>query len=276
MIKKLSAVAAVVLALSSGGPTLAADLPSIKGPPPPPPPPIFTWTGFYVGLNLGGGWRERHHDDGSAFLFGPFGPFGPFAAVFPVGFGGFGFNNNDNNSGGVVGGGQIGYNYQFSPWLVVGLETDFQGTSIGSGGGNNNNFFGGNGGGERIPWFGTVRGRIGITPFDPHFLIYGTGGFAYGEVRRDDPFFFFGNNSRSFTKTGWTAGGGVEWAPVSFPNWSVKVEYLYTDLTGNNNNGFNFGLGLNNVSNHTRFHTVRAGVNYHFNLFNPSPVVARY
>ena len=83
-----------------------------------------------------------------------------------------------------------------------------------------------------------------------------------------------GNNNNNFTKTGWTAGGGVEWAFL--PNWSAKVEYLYTDLSGNNNNGFNWGWGLNNVNNHTRFNTVRAGVNYHFNLFNPSPVVAKY
>ena len=259
--KKSISAFALALALAAGS-AQAADLPSRKGPPPAylPPPPIFTWTGFYVGVNLGGGWRANSGNNNN------FNPFFPVLSTFA--------NNNANNYGGVVGGGQIGYNYQFSPWLVVGLETDFQGTSIGSGGGNNNNFFGGNGGGERIPWFGTVRGRLGITPFDPHFLIYGTGGFAYGEVRRDDPFFWFGNNSTNVTKTGWTAGGGVEWAFL--PNWSAKVEYLYTDLSGNNNNGFNFGLGLNNVNNHTRFHTVRAGVNYHFNLFNPSPVVAKY
>jgi outer membrane immunogenic protein len=259
MKKTLFSATAIALALSAVS-AVAADLPSMKGPPAYlPPPPMFTWTGFYVGLNLGGGWRDATNNNNNNFFF-------PVLSTFA--------NNNANNSGGVVGGGQIGYNYQFSPWLVVGLETDFQGTSIGSGGGNNNNFFGGNGGGERIPWFGTVRGRIGITPFDPHFLIYGTGGFAYGEVRRDDPFFFFGNNSRSFTKTGWTAGGGVEWAFL--PNWSAKVEYLYTDLSGSGQNGFNFGLGLNNTNNHTRFNTVRAGVNYHFNLFNPSPVVAKY
>jgi outer membrane immunogenic protein len=228
---------------------------------------MFTWTGFYVGLNLGGGWRERH-DNNDWWGFAPFffagGPF------FPFGFGGWG--NNGNNSGGVVGGGQIGYNYQFSPWLVVGLETDFQGTSIGSGSGNGGWWWWG-GNGERIPWFGTVRGRIGITPFDPHFLIYGTGGFAYGEVRHDD--FFWGSWGR--TKTGWTAGGGVEWAPVSFPNWSVKVEYLYTDLSSGGDNGWGWGWGWGGGDHwHTRFHTVRAGVNYHFNLFNPSPVVAKY
>jgi outer membrane immunogenic protein len=260
--KKSISAFALALALAAGS-AQAADLPSRKGPPPAylPPPPVFTWTGFYVGLNLGGAWRERNYYNDYSWLL--------FAPVLPVGFG-FGNNNNSSN-GGVVGGGQIGYNYQFSPWLVVGLETDFQGTSIGSGGGNNNWWGGWGGGGnrERIQWFGTVRGRLGITPFDPHFLIYGTGGFAYGEVSRNTWW-----NNYSATQTGWTAGGGVEWAFL--PNWSAKVEYLYTDLSGNNNNGWNWGIGLNNVNNHTRFHTVRAGVNYHFNLFNPSPVVAKY
>jgi len=250
--KKSISAFAMALALAAGS-AQAADLPSRKGPPPAylPPPPVFTWTGFYVGVNLGGGWKSGGSDNN-----------------------GFGWwNTGGNNSGGVVGGGQIGYNYQFSPWLVVGLETDFQGTSIGSGNGGNNwwgvgwNF--GNAQTARIDWFGTVRGRIGITPFDPHFLIYGTGGFAYGEVQRNGWWF---NNSA--TQTGWTAGGGVEWAFL--PNWSAKVEYLYTDLSGSGQNGFNWGIGLNNTNNHTRFNTVRAGVNYHFNLFSPSPVVAKY
>jgi outer membrane immunogenic protein len=171
-----------------------------------------------------GGWRERHHVN--TFIL----PAAPIGGVVPLGFG-----LNDNNSssnGGVVGGGQIGYNYQFSPWLVVGLETDFQGTSIGSGGGGNNWWWGG-GNREQISWFGTIRGRLGITSFDPHFLIYGTGGFAYGEVQRNGWLI-----QNSVVKTGWTAGGGVEWAFM--PNWSAKVEYLYTDLSGSNNNGFNW------------------------------------
>jgi outer membrane immunogenic protein len=265
--KRLISAGAVALALVTGS-ALAADLPIHKGPPPVyvPPPPVFSWTGFYVGVNLGGGWRERHHfNDFTPFLFpGFFDPLGLGVAPFPFAFGGWG--NNNNNSGGVVGGGQAGYNYQFSPWLVVGVETDFQGTSIGSGGGNGGWLWGGNGG-PRLPWFGTVRGRVGITPLDAHFLLYGTGGFAYGEVRSGG---WWNNWSR--TQTGWTAGGGVEWAFL--PNWSVKGEYLYTDLSSNNNNG-GWGWGWDN-NRHFRFHTVRVGVNYHFNFAAPAPVVARY
>jgi outer membrane immunogenic protein len=64
------------------------------------------------------------------------------------------------------------------------------------------------------------------------------------------------------------------------PNWSAKVEYLYTQIsgTGNNNNWwvFNPGFGLNSPNNRTRFHTIRAGVNYHFNFGAPAPVLAKY
>ena len=213
--------ALAIAAWLAAGSAYAADLPSRNEAPVYIPPPVFSWTGFYAGVNIGGGWSNNS-------------------------------NNNGTNSGGVVGGGQIGYNYQFSPLFFAGVETDFQGTSIGSCGGG----FGLN---ESITYFGTVRGRIGIiTPFNPNLLIYGTGGFAYGEVRQDG------------LKTGWTAGGGVEWAFL--PNWSAKVEYLYTDLNSNGGNGFEF------FGDHrqTRFNTVRAGVNYHFNLFAPAPVVAKY
>jgi outer membrane immunogenic protein len=227
-------ISALVIAASlAAGSAYAADLPSRNEAPVYIPPPVFSWTGFYAGLNIGGGWRNNSNNNG--------------------------FVGNGTNSAGVVGGGQISFNFQFSPLFVGGVETDFQGTSIGSGGGG----FGLN---ERITYFGTVRSRIGIiTPFNPNLLIYGTGGFAYGEVRQDDGFFQNRN-----TRTGWTAGGGVEWAFL--PNWSAKVEYLYTDLNSNSGNGCEF------FGDHcqTRFNTVRAGVNYHFNMFAPAPVVAKY
>jgi outer membrane immunogenic protein len=229
----ISAVA--LLAALVSGSAFAADLPSRKGPPPVyvPPPPVFTWTGLYAGLNLGGVFADNNNDNNNFFFF----------------------NNNSGNRSGVVGGGQIGYNFALTPLFVAGIETDFQGTSA-----------------RDLQWFGTVRGRLGITPFDPHLLVYGTGGFAYGEVR--SPFTGFTD-----VRTGWTAGGGVEWAFL--PNWSAKVEYLYTDLSSNNdNNTFFFnpvtGALFTPINRHRKFHTVRAGVNYHFNFWQPAPVLAKY
>ena len=254
--KKIALIAAISLAALSVGAAFAADLPSHKAPPvyvpPPPPPPL--WTGFYAGLNLGGGFYANNSSNQ-----------------------GWGWNNGGGGgSGGVVGGGQIGYNYQFGSSFVVGAETDFQGTSIGSGGNNNN--LGWLFGfppvtTARLNWFGTVRGRLGWL-FTPTVLVYGTGGFAYGEVQRNGWL-----NQNSAVQTGWTAGAGAEW--MFMPNWSVKAEYLYTQISGSNsNNGwlwaFNPGWGLNNVNNRTRFHTIRAGVNYHFNWGAPAPVLAKY
>jgi len=254
-----TALSALALATAlAAGAAQAADLPSRKAPPAYiPPPPVMTWTGFYAGLNLGGGWLTN----GSNNL-------------------GWGWSGNNSNSGGVVGGGQIGYNYQLTPMFVVGAEADFQGTSIGSGGNSNNTAWlwgmgWGNGGASaRINWFGTVRGRLGLTfPSMPTLLLYGTGGFAYGEIANNGGFWHWNT-----TGTGWTAGGGAEW--MFWPNWSAKVEYLYTQLSGNNGNNNNWwGAGWNGGNNwrtNTRFHTVRAGVNYHFNFGAPAPVLASY
>lgn len=193
------------------GAAVAADLPSRKASLAYTPPAAFTWTGAYAGLDVGGGWL--------------------------------------GSNGGVSGGGQIGYNRQLTPLFVVGVETDFQGTSLG----------GGNGGGgfgrdnRGVDWFGTVRGRVGVTPLDPHVLIYGTGGFAYGETGRG-------------VREGWTAGGGVEWAFL--PNWSTKIEYLYTDLSKGD------GGGWAPPRHGAKFHTIRVGVNYHFDLFAPTAYFA--
>jgi outer membrane immunogenic protein len=207
----------------------AADLPSRKGVPVYAPiPPAFTWTGLHAGLNAGYGFGER----------------------------------SDFN--GFVGGGQVGYDQQIGRMFVVGVEADFQGADIKTRDGGS--FFGDIFGSSRqkLEWFGTVRGRAGVTPFDPHFLVYGTGGFAYGQVRQ-------GFSGFTDTQTGWTAGGGVAWAPPMLRNWSVKVEYLYTRL--NNNSGNSFFLA---DRRDTRFHTVRAGVDYHFNLFAAAPILAKF
>ena len=248
----LAAASLVVLA----GSALAADLPSRKAPvlPPPPPPPM--WTGFYAGVNIGGGWDAGNGNKNSWNL------------------GGMNGGVTNGMSGGVIGGGQIGYNYQITPMFLIGAEADFQGTSLGSNGnGGNYTYFGNYGSrtGVSLQWFGTVRGRVGVTIM-PTLLVYGTGGFAYGEVQRNGG--LLGMSNGSATQTGWTAGGGLEW--MFMPNWSTKLEYLYSDISGGNQNTWlNTGVGLNNVNNHTRWNTIRAGVNYHFN-WGAAPVVAAF
>jgi len=278
-------LAAVALgAVMVGGAAQAADLPSRKVPPPvyvPPPPPVL-WTGFYGGLNLGGGWASGGDNSYLPYADPNFPIFSPqnwpgVSAAYPNLVFLPGGGTTGANSGGVVGGGQAGYNYQFGTSFVVGVETDFQGTSI-SGGHQGNYataypspFTGGsvlvplatgNGGNIGLPWFGTVRGRAGWL-ITPTLLVYGTGGFAYGEVTA----FNWSN-----TRTGWTAGGGVEW--MFLPHWSAKVEYLYTDLSSGGTTGsWGWDWGYHR---HPEINTVRAGVNYHFNWGAPAPVVAKY
>jgi outer membrane immunogenic protein len=179
------------LALSAA---MAADLPS-QAPPPAPyiaPVPVFTWTGFYAGVNAGWGWRDSNSED--VILSGP---------GIPAGLVGGRLDFNDGDDGGFVGGGQIGYNYQIGSF-VIGAEADIQYADTDD---KDAVFIPAIGGtGVFVPgefegsedWFGTVRLRAGVA-FD-RVLIYATGGLAYTD-----------NNS------GWTAGGGVEWAlPV---NW---------------------------------------------------------
>lgn len=232
------AVAASLASLSA----TAADLPSRSAPPPVylPPPPVFTWTGIYVGLNLGGGWLDRY-DYGSWLA--------PSSA---------------SNSGGVIGGAQIGYNYQFTPLFVAGVEADFQGSSVGGG----NQVWGATRG---VDWFGTVRGRAGVSLLNTQLLLYGTGGFAYGDMRLN--YGWLGSQAR--TGTGWTAGGGLEYAFL--PNWSAKVEYLYTNI-GANYDQIYVAPFIVETQQRAHLNTIRAGLNYRFNwLLSPSgPAVAAY
>jgi outer membrane immunogenic protein len=211
----LGLLAATALTTAGLSAASAADLPVRTAPPVIAAVPIFTWTGFYAGVNAGWGWRDSNKQ--AVVLGGAV----PGTLFFP-----------DNGDGGFTGGGQIGYNYQIGSF-VIGLETDIQWADTDS---DETVAFIPVGTGTFVPgafdsnlsdWFGTVRARAGVA-FD-RVLIYATGGLAYTE-----------------DNTGWVAGGGVEWAlPV---NWfgssavTFGVEGLWISVDSDNDN-FNGVVG---------------------------------
>jgi outer membrane immunogenic protein len=236
--KKILLSSVALLGLTAGA--MAADLPSRRAPAPVVPVavvPVFTWTGFYLGVNAGGAWNTNNDK------------------VFVPGVGTVGGNSN----AGFTGGGQIGYNYQMG-MFVLGVETDLQYADLGR---KNNDFLllGNNaalvGRGSSNNFFGTVRARAGVA-FD-RALVYATGGFAYGDVGNR-----FGGNS---TNGGWTVGAGIEYAFTN--NLTAKVEGLYVNLERNNNDLVALGLAnaaaIKNKNN--EFGVIRAGLNYKFNSF---------
>src|SRR3954447_19637394 len=154
----LSTVAAAAMI----GSAAAADLPSRRPPPPAyvAPVPIFTWTGFYVGVNAGGAFRAGNNNGFNTAVF--------FGGAAPLALGA------TNNSARLIGGGQVGVNYQINQF-VLGVEADGQ-ALVGSN--NNNNTFGSIGNGTTTSFLGTVRGRGGVA-FD-RLLVYGTAGVGFG------------------------------------------------------------------------------------------------
>ena len=199
--KKIIATLFATTALA--GSALAADLPSRKAPVAP-PPPVLSWTGAYVGANLGGGWLAGNSSNqGGNLLWNTTNNANWYD------------KNTGNSNAGVIGGVQVGYNYQVMPWGVVGAEADFQGSTLGGGynGARNVAFvngvvpneFAGYTGTSQLNWFGTVRGRAGVAVM-PTLLVYGTGGFAYGGVSHTGSY-----STTNATQVGWTAGGGVEY-----------------------------------------------------------------
>ncbi len=197
---------------------------------PAPPECDYTWTGFYFGGNAGYGWgsADTHFD--------PLPDAVTFFNLRPITLG--------PDPSGFIGGGQVGYNWQWNKWLVLGVETDFQGSDMegseftspiirndGTPFPNSTSFLEAH---ERTQWFGTARGRIGFSPLC-RLLVYATGGLAYGNIDYSATTNFgsgggFSTYPVSFskTKTGWTVGGGLEYALTH--HWSLKAEYLYYDL----------------------------------------------
>jgi outer membrane immunogenic protein len=221
---------AVIASLCGVGVANAADLqraPVYKAQPA--PVEVFNWTGFYIGANVG-------YSAGSGRING-------FAG------------SSDLN--GIVGGGQIGYNWQAigSPW-VFGVEIDGQGsgqedsasaTIVGVGTATLT---------ESMPWFVTARGRIGYA-FAPMFMIYATGGGAWVD-HKFELTGVGGSLTSEVNRLGWTAGAGIEGALNR--NWSWKVEYLHLDTGSFNTNVF----GVLPVSLRVTDEIGRFGINYRF------------
>ncbi|MGU3360933.1 outer membrane protein [Methylobacterium sp. M6A4_1b] len=275
------------------GAASAADLPRRAAPPVFTAVPVFSWTGFYAGLNAGYGFDAG--SSGGATVVGTTAASGIIANGAAPGL--VAFSNRDAHDG-FTGGGQIGYNYQLTPGsgFVVGVEADAQYLGFGTdrntasfvGTPNADLTFVNPNGLSNLDYFGTVRGRLGYA-FD-RTLVYGTGGFAYGGGGGSS--FGLPNSTSDTFRTGWAAGGGIEYAlPTdSFLNFfkssavTVKVEGLYVSLDRNSTNGvFAYsnstgtqysvsGTGYAATTGYTsrrsdEFAVVRAGLNYKFGSY---------
>jgi outer membrane immunogenic protein len=261
MKKILLAGAALIASVTMAS---AADLPSRKGAPLAPMyAPAFSWTGFYAGVHAGYGWGDQNT--------GRFGNSAGFngavnAGTTPLSFG--------SDVDGFIGGGQIGYNYQMNS-IVVGVEADLSFSDIK--GTSNVNLPGAGGfspssssSRQEMDWFGTARVRLGFTPVN-RLLVFATGGLAFGDVSYKtrvtyNPIAggdFFGASSD--TRTGWTLGGGLEYALTN--NLTIKGEYLYYDLGKQNTvltDPVRFPADSLTYRNETKGNIVRAGINYKF------------
>lgn len=209
-------IGAVLLGLGTATSASAADMP-LKAPAPAYVPPAYNWTGFYLGLNVGGGWTSG-------------GDFG--------------------DASGIIGGGQIGYNWQSvgSPF-VIGLEADIQGADLS----NSATALGVTVDG-RLNAFGTVRGRLGYA-WD-RFMIYATGGWAVTRTQLDATNGLVSVSNHDWS-SGWTAGGGIEWGFAD--RWSAKVEYLFV-----NTGDIDMTLAGIPVGGNFDFNVARFGINYRF------------
>ena len=279
---KLAAISAAIFCLTA--PASAADIGQRMYTKAPPVTAAKSWTGFYVGANVGYAWLDSHtsfspNDGASTFYTN-------FVGTPPVSF----------DHSGVTGGFQLGYNWQVSDRWVLGLEADL---SLGD--------LKGSGASiatiavpavpfstvadSQIEWFSTIRARLGYVA-TPDLLLFATGGLAIARVEQSARYnnltgsSFISNaidgssvlcasfstcfaGASSDTNYGWTVGAGFEYA--LFGNFTLKAEYLYVRLEDNSFNvtATNSTAGFAPATftadfGRTDFHTARLGVNYRF------------
>jgi outer membrane immunogenic protein len=235
-----------------------------------PPSPIYTWTGFYLGGHIGAGWDQTTFFDPGAKI--PF--FGMTQSIAPEGAG-LGLNSG----GGALVGVQGGYNYQFANNWVIGFNGSYSWMNLNGFG--VDPYFDGKFGrpitfGTRTDALGSFSGRFGYAWNNA--FIYGSGGVAWA------------HNSYNFnnlgalgnmvcllgcdavggaTRTGWTAGVGVEYGFT--PYWSAFVQYDHYGFdtkniifTSRNVPGADASFGVKESID-----TIKAGVNYHFDFRSP-------
>jgi outer membrane immunogenic protein len=276
--KKLLLSSAALILMSA--PVLAADMPAKARPQPMAAP--FTWSGCYIGVNLGYVWANFEKSD---------------VREFDASGTTFIYNDFDFDGDGVTGGLQIGCNWQ-TGITVWGVETDFNLTSIEARTYFDNAIFNTPSSAfdtdvhSRLRWFGTVRGLVGWT-VTPETLLYVTGGFAYGHVNSVLHFPTAAGATTGFINFdsqhhyGYTVGVGAE-AKIA-RNFSAKIEYLYVDL---HSQTYDFPIAgdLYRWDQRVDFHVVRVGLNYQFDWGYPAgawgvgkgkgkapaPVVAKY
>ena len=265
---KLIRLAAGIVLMAT--PAVAADL--AKAPPPRPAPvaPVINWTGFYVGGNLGG--VVENASGTSNFTDTTPNPPNPQSNSF----------TNTSFLGGV----QAGYNWQFAPLWVAGIEADWDWTNTGynfcrqtsvSSVACSDNGFGFETINSKTDWLATLRGRLGVTW--GNWLFYGTGGAAWGRINttlslnctalgcgESSIAAVSASSSAGTTAAGWVAGLGAEWMFAG--NWSVRAEWLHVDLGSINDSLPTVGSGgtiQTAVWSRTeKFDEFRAGFNYLF------------
>jgi outer membrane immunogenic protein len=289
--KLISTLAGVAFSLAASGLAFAADIATKAAAPS--PAPVYNWTGWYAGVNAGASFGRAKTDINvtNVALTSV-----ALCCVLPTGFA---RPDDESNPSSFIGGGQIGYNWQYSPLIVVGLEADFQGTrereSINSSipfnvtslnsadtvpGTTVTNYT------TQIDWFGTARVRAGYLFGDGVAMTYVTGGLAYGKVKINGtntvsglvdgsfPFSISHAIGHSQVQTGWTVGSGTE-GKLLIPGWTYKIEYLYMDLgtldatgviTGASAPFPLFSVTGGQITTHTHFtdNIVRVGLNYQF------------
>src|SRR3954464_12635935 len=298
--KKLAIAAVAGSALLTGIVTASAADMAVKAAPIPMAPAAFSWTGFYIGGNVGGAWTPNNGGSDFGPLFPGFIVLAPQAAIPTVFPGQLDVLGGGGRQSGVIGGGQIGYNWQGNQF-VLGFEADAQGTGLNGSTASASRTFGpplilatvnqtvtvdfG-----RIDWMASFRGRAGFAVNQA--LFYVTGGAAVAEFGGSTTTLVNGpgisipaagtyvaTNGGSTTRWGWTVGGGIEWAFSQ--NWSVAGEYRHTDF-GNRASTFDIPSGLaaapifftGTSSLRQTVDQATARLNYRFNW--GGPVVARY
>ncbi len=242
---RLAALSGATCAIISVQLACAADL-STKAPI---APLIYNWDGFYLGGHVGYGWNNIDSTTSNSNT-------------------GVVEKTSSSERDGILGGGQIGYNYMVSPNFLIGVEADFDGANLSAGNEDCLDALHCVHADGKNQWFGTVRGRLGYA--HNNWLLFATGGLAWvhGTTTRTitvatNPLLVGEAATASGTDAGWTVGGGVEYGFT--PHWSVNLEYRYMQVDTGRDFIYSVPTPNRHIDATEHINTVRLGVSYYFN-----------